>query len=103
DETATYLVRDQLGPFFAQLVARPPALPLLAVRAARRAVAVNPEDANAWLRLGQAYLLLRNVTGERSGEGLLPPLAQLRHVQIVTALEQAVRLDPDVEVAHHEL
>jgi hypothetical protein len=97
------LTRDQLGPFFAPLLERPPALPLLAIRAARRAVAANPEDSNAWLRLGQAYLLLRNETCERSNENLLPPLAQLRHVQIVTALEQAVRLNPDLEAAHHEL
>jgi hypothetical protein len=97
------LMPDEMGPFFARLGERPPALPLLAVRAARRAVAANPEDANAWLRLGQAYLLLRNVTCEQSAAGLLPPLAQLRHVQIATALEQAVRLDPDLEVAHHEL
>jgi hypothetical protein len=76
---------------------------LLAVRAARRAVAENAEDGNAWLRLGQAYVLLRLVTSERSGEGVLPPLTQLRNVQIVTALEQAVRLDPDLEAAHHEL
>jgi len=103
DNAQRFLVRDQLGPFFAPLVERPPALPLLAVRAARQAVAANPEDSNAWLRLGQAYLLLRNFTCERSAEGLLPPLAQLRYVQIVTALEQAVRLDPDFEAAHHEL
>jgi tetratricopeptide (TPR) repeat protein len=98
-----YLVRKDLGPFFADLVDRSPALPLLAVRAARRAVAADPEDATAWLRLGQAYLLLRNFTCERTAEGLLPPLAQLRHVQIVTALEQALRLDPDLEDAHREL
>jgi hypothetical protein len=98
-----FLVREQLGPFFAPLVERPPALPLLAIRAARQAVAANPEDSNAWFRLGHAYLLLRNETCERSAEGLLPPLAQLRYVQIVNALEQAVRLDPDLETAHHEL
>jgi hypothetical protein len=103
EDTPRFLVREQLGPFFAQLVERPPDLPLLAVRAARRAVAANPRDANAWLRLGQAYLLLRNLTVERSSEGLLPPLAQLRQVQTVTALEQAVRLDPDLEEAHHQL
>jgi hypothetical protein len=102
-DTTTFLVRDQLGPFFARVVDRPPALELLAVRAARRAVAANPEDANAWLRLGHAYLLLRNVTCEHSSRGQLPPLAQLRHVQIVTVLEQAVRLDPDLEAAHSEL
>jgi hypothetical protein len=99
----SFLVRDQLGPFFAGLADRPPALLLLTIRAARRAVAANPADANAWLRLGQAYLLLRDATWERSGEGRLPPLAQLRHVQIATALEQAVRLDPDLEAAHREL
>jgi tetratricopeptide (TPR) repeat protein len=99
----SFLVREQLGPFFAQLVERSPALPLLAIRAARRAVVADPTDSNAWLRLGQAYLLLRNVTCERSAERLLPPLAELRHVQIVTALEEALRLDPDLEAAHHEL
>jgi hypothetical protein len=103
DKSSTFLVRDQLGPFFRHLADRPPALPLLAIRAARRAVAANPSDSNAWLRLGQAYLLLRNGTCERSAEGLLPPLAQMRFVQVVTALEQAVRLDPDLEVAHREL
>jgi hypothetical protein len=95
--------RDQLGPFFAPLVERSAALPLLAARAARRAVTANPEDSNAWLRLGQAYLLLSNTTCERSAEGLLPPLTRLRHVQIVTALGQALRLDPDLEQAHQEL
>jgi hypothetical protein len=103
DASNQFLSREKLGPFFAHLVDRSPALPLLAVRAARRAVAANPEDSNAWLRLGQAYLLLRNFTCERSAEGLLPPLAELRHVQIATALEQALRLNPDLEVAHHEL
>jgi hypothetical protein len=103
EDVSTFLVRDQLGPFFAHLTERPPALPLLAVRAARRAVAENPRDSNAWLRLGQAYMLLRLVTSEHSGEGVLPPLTQLRNVQIISALEQAVRLDPDSEAAHHEL
>ncbi len=98
-----FLVREQLGPFFAPLVERPPALPLLMIRAARNAVAANPEDANAWLRLGQAYLLLRDVTFEHCNEAMLPPLVHLRHVQIVTALEQALRLDPNLEAAHHDL
>jgi hypothetical protein len=103
DQSSPFLSRDQLGPFFRHLADRPPALPLLAVRAARRAVAANPSDSNAWLRLGQAYLLLRNATCERSAEGLLPPLARLRFIQAVTALERAVQLDPDLEAAHSEL
>jgi hypothetical protein len=97
------LLREQRGPFFAAVDEQPPTLPLLAVRAARRAVAENPDDARAWLCLGQAYLWLRNDTCENSAEGLLPPLAEVRSVQCVTALEQAVRLDPDLESAHHEL
>jgi tetratricopeptide (TPR) repeat protein len=103
DASPRFLVRGQLGPYFASMVDRSPALPLLAVRAARRALATNPESASAWLRLGQAYLLLRNTTCEHSAEGLLPPLSQLRMVQILTALEQAVRLDPNLEAAHSEL
>jgi hypothetical protein len=98
-----FLTPNQLGPYFAPLGLRSPALPLLAVRAARRAVAADPADANAWLRLGQAYVLLRDETCERAGHGVRTPLDQLREVQIATALEQAVRLDPDLEQAHEEL
>jgi hypothetical protein len=103
DGTSSFLGREQLGPYFQHLVERSPALPLLAVGAARRALAANPEDSRAWLRLGEAYVVLRDRTCERSSEGLMPPLAQLRNIQIVTALEQAVRLDPGLEAAHHEL
>src|SRR5262249_46860762 len=35
-----------------------PAAPLLIIRLARRALALNPEDATAYLHLGQAYLAL---------------------------------------------
>jgi tetratricopeptide (TPR) repeat protein len=100
---SAFVASEQLGPYVRHLVERPPALPLLAVRAARRAVAANPEDRLAWLHLGQAYEALRDLTCERSAEGRLPPLAQLRNVQIVNALAQAVRLGPDIEAAHHEL
>jgi tetratricopeptide (TPR) repeat protein len=103
DTAPQFLVRDQLGPYFSHLADRSAALPLLAVRAARRAVAANPKDANAWLQLGQAYWNLRNFTCEHSAEGLVPPLSQMRHVQIITALEQAVRLNPDLVDAHREL
>jgi hypothetical protein len=81
----------------------PPALALLAVRLARRALASNPEDANAYFALGQAYLALRDSTLEHSAEGRLPPLAVLRHVQIATALERALVLQPDLAEAHQIL
>jgi hypothetical protein len=76
---------------------------LLTVRAARRAVAINPEDSNAWLRLGQAYSLLCRATCEHSAQGMLPLLARLRQLQSITALQQALRLDPELEEAHHDL
>jgi hypothetical protein len=90
-------------PFLPGFHTRPPELPLLAVRAARRAVAANPEDVNAWLRLGQAYVTLRRATSERAAGGLSPLLGLLRHVQAATALEHALLLDPDLEAAHEAL
>jgi hypothetical protein len=91
------------GVFLGDPDARSPALPLLAVRAARRAVAANPRDPAAYLRLGQAYLNLRLLTRERTYEPRLPPLEMLRYVQIVTALEQAVLLKRDLVAAHEAL
>lgn len=80
-----------------------PALPLLAIRDARRAVAANPSDASAWLVLAQAYLALGRTTTEANPTAALPPLTQVRHVQTVTALLQAVTLKPDLAAAHEAL
>jgi hypothetical protein len=80
-----------------------PAPPLLAIRLARRALAVNPEDAAAYLRLGQAYLALHYLTGEHPPNNTLSLLAQLRRVQIATALHQALIVDPNLEPAHQLL
>jgi tetratricopeptide (TPR) repeat protein len=81
----------------------PPSAPeslLLAVRAARRALAVNPDDAGAFLLLGEAYFRLARQTREASWQTMLPTLAPLRQAQILTALEQAVLLRPDLDQAH---
>jgi hypothetical protein len=80
-----------------------PALPLLAVRAARQALAENPDDANAYLRLGQAYLDLAGRTNERQVLGVLPALFELRHIQIAVALENVVRRDPNSLLARQQL
>ncbi|HEY7326886.1 MAG TPA: hypothetical protein VH592_04570 [Gemmataceae bacterium] len=85
---------------------QPPALPLLAVRAARQALAENPDDGHAYLQLGLAYLALARQTGESSELQLLRPLAELRHIQIATALENALRRAPnllDALRAHEQL
>ncbi|MBX9579453.1 MAG: hypothetical protein K2X87_04020, partial [Gemmataceae bacterium] len=72
-----------------------PSAALLAVRAAREAVAADPNDAAAQLRLGQAYFGLSYATREHGWADAFRPLAQLRHVQAVFALERAAALDPD--------
>ncbi|HZY83432.1 MAG TPA: hypothetical protein VFE78_01265, partial [Gemmataceae bacterium] len=59
----------------------PPALLYLAVRAARRALAVNPEDAQAYLILGQSYRLLLHATRERAWAQRVPELVHLRRAQ----------------------
>ena len=90
-------------PFLPGFTTRRPDFPLLTVRAARRALAANPDDVGAWLRLGQAYLLLHRVTPERSASGNSALLGLLRHVQATAALEHALLLDPDLEAAHEAL
>jgi tetratricopeptide (TPR) repeat protein len=87
-------------PFLTEGEERSAALPLLAVREARRALAANPDDALAWLQLGQAYFALTQITPGAAREDSLTPMALLRHVQMVTALENALVLNPDLAAAH---
>jgi hypothetical protein len=79
------------------------AWPLLAVRFARIALGHNPNDAHAWLQLGQAYQALWTMAEEPVCGGTCFLVAELRYVQMVTALERAVALDPDCEPAHRLL
>ncbi|HKB03397.1 MAG TPA: hypothetical protein VKD90_14335, partial [Gemmataceae bacterium] len=51
------------------------------VRAGRRAVAANPEDAAAWQALGECYLRLRRGTVERAWGDAFPALARVRAAQ----------------------
>ncbi|HEX5270565.1 MAG TPA: hypothetical protein VFW33_08775 [Gemmataceae bacterium] len=73
---------------------------LPAVRAARRALAANPDDAGAFLLLGEAYLRLSRQTREAGWQSALPDLIDLRRIQTLAALEQAVLLRPDLDEAH---
>lgn len=80
-----------------------PAPLYLAVRAARRALAVNPDDAQAYLVLGQSYLRLLHNTRERVWGERWMDLVQLRQCQACTALNQAVLLKPNFAKAHYGL
>ena len=91
-------LRIEFGQLFLPPVdAVSPSASLLAIRAARRAVAANPDVADGWLRLGQAYLALTYSTRENLWADSCRPLAQLRHIQAACALERAALLDPDRE------
>jgi cell division septum initiation protein DivIVA len=68
-------------------------------------LADNPDDKNAYLMLGTAYYKLFWETKERERSfdlGYLHPIL-IRHTQLVTALNQALKIDPDLEVAHELL
>jgi hypothetical protein len=88
----------------------PPAVLLLAIRAARRAVRANPDDALAWQALGRAYLHLDLNTrddrlwADRTSPERPPPLLPLiRRGQAAAALHQALLLNPNLERAHAAL
>jgi tetratricopeptide (TPR) repeat protein len=99
--SAVWLTGNRLAMTFSALHDRRPAEALLlCVRAARRALAANPDDAVAFLLLGEAYLRLSRQTRQQSWERMLPSFSDIRRVQTVTALEQAVLLRPDLERAH---
>jgi hypothetical protein len=81
----------------------PPAALYLAIRAARRALAVNPDDAQTYHVLGESYLQLIQFTRERAWVRRMPELFQLRAAQAGAALNQAIALRPDLTQAHHDL
>lgn len=94
---------SQGGVFTPDLFQRPPAAPLLAIRAARTDLAAHRTSVAGWLVLGQAYLALGRGTAEATSRGALPPLAMIRYIQTVTALRTAVTLDPTLAPAHEAL
>src|SRR5262249_54052978 len=76
---------------------------LLAIRAARRAVDADPNDAVAHLRLGHAYERMQARTVEQSAATEFPLLTEMRRVQAIAALTTALRLRPDLLAAHQLL
>jgi hypothetical protein len=81
----------------------PPSLLLLAVRAARRAIRDNPDDAHAYRLLGETYLHLMRNTRQRAWKRDLTSLVHIRQIQALTALHQALLLQPDLIQAHSDL
>jgi hypothetical protein len=80
-----------------------PAVPQLAVRAARQAIAHDPHDALAYALLGEAYSKLYSATQEQFWEGGAVWFNQMRLYQIAAAYHEAVRLNPGLALAHLRL
>ncbi len=81
----------------------PPSLLLLAVRAARRAIHEDPNDAQAHQILGEAYLHLMHNSRERVWRNDLPSLAHIRRIQAACAFHQSLLLHPDRIQPHTDL
>jgi tetratricopeptide (TPR) repeat protein len=81
----------------------PPGALYLAVRAARRAIAANPNSPTAYLSLAEAYLRLMENSSERAVSRASTELYLLRQIQVVTALHDVLVLQPDNPIAHYQL
>jgi hypothetical protein len=89
--------------FFATGRRATPATLLACIRAARRAVHADPDDALAYQALGEAYLALREHTPERSLGQPFAELRDLRRAQVSTAFHQVLKRQPDQTRAHSRL
>jgi hypothetical protein len=81
----------------------PMGVALMAIRAARRAIHANPDDAHAYLALGEAYLRLSRGTRERMALRRMKFMERIRQVQAIIAFNNALTLNPDLAQAHDRL
>ena len=81
---------------------QPPAALYVALRGLRRSLRDNPDDAQAYLALGQVYMALFWDTQERQRTSIqnYHQVALIRQTQITWALNKALQLDPDLVEAH---
>ncbi|MBV9124763.1 MAG: hypothetical protein JO112_15515, partial [Planctomycetes bacterium] len=85
----------------------PPAALVLAVRAARRAVAASPDDPDSYMALAQACTRLWEYqekhwagNSQEAQEAPFPGLHKLRQVETMTALKHALLLQPEAPEVH---
>jgi tetratricopeptide (TPR) repeat protein len=74
-----------------------------AIRASRRAIAENPNDAMSYYNLSEGYAALVRTTSEQRWAMRIPQLMRLRELQASAALNKAVELNPYMGEAHLEL
>ena len=81
----------------------PPAILYLAILRRRRALAANPDDAQAHLVLGESYLRLIQSTREAARVRQMPECFNFVCAEASAALNQAVVLRPTLAQAHRSL
>ena len=81
----------------------PPGPLMLAVRAARRAVAQSPSNPDGYLALAQAYKALWFIRERSWANPGAPLLASFRRAAIMSAYQTALALDPDEPQVHRAL
>ncbi len=96
-------VYELFGGFIAEQGDIPVGVLYTAVRAGRRAVLENPNDANAYLNLGRAYITLLSSSPEKSWAAQLSQLRRVRQLQASAALNRAVAINPRLAPAQLEL
>ncbi len=81
----------------------PAGLLFIAIRAARRALRDNPDDANAYFVLGEAYTRLLHQTSERLWSQSFPVMSRLRRVQASRGRLQPAQLElkPGILIQAH--
>lgn len=102
------LATKVLGPMLRPVDRGPPALPVLMVRAGRRAVAKAPSNPDCYLALADTYNVLWQGQenhwaldrGQDRAANFLNTRNMLRRVQRTAALKACLQLDPDNSLVH---
>jgi tetratricopeptide (TPR) repeat protein len=76
------------------------AMALLAIRLAQAGLSKNPDSADGYLALGQAYQFLADFEARHAFNELRSPSSGTRYLQAVIAYNQALLADPDSQTAH---
>lgn len=90
-----YMALANPNPENLQAAANSIALLTLAIRNLNLSLQGNPDETEAWVMLGQAYVRLSNLEVLVSGTDPSPRLRQTRYFQAVAAFRQAVKTNPN--------
>ena len=93
-------VKEKYAGYMGTVDKGPAGLLYLALRAARRALAQNPDDAGTCMLLGRIYMELGRNTRDQLPHPTPKHLVNLRAAQLHAVLYQAAKLDPNLAQPH---